>query len=357
VDAPRESAYASCAPMRALDFALRLAFFAIVPFLATLVAALFPMTAVLVNVVVALVVFAAAEIVREHATKRPIVAKLLRRHLEFEEHYRRHPPRPFLFYVFYPLLLPYVLWRPETRRELWLYRGLTGGGLLVLVAAAGLDFFLHWLPEIGFETFIVLWLLLFAVQTLCIFLFLLPVATTVVKLHAERRFVALWVLLGAAAISVSAAVVTLEMKRGHIVSWATTERVRLRTRAAPKATRAAQLEALHAVFGNLAELKESTDKDGWVEGDSIDRAEEMLETVYKADEAYAFSLHALPAAAPTVLVLQCDIGKGAPIWRAVRKTGEEITSVNDLPAGVLGLKRRPTRQPPKKRTGWHNAKK
>jgi hypothetical protein len=343
--------------MRAVDFALRLAFFAIVPFLATWVSALFPMTAVLVNVALTLAIFAAAEAIRERAERSPLLARAVRRHLDFEAYYREHPPRAFLFYVFYPILLPYVIFRSELRRELWLYRGFTGGGLGILVAAAAIDFWRSWLPNLGFKDFIITWVLLFAIQTLCIFLFLLPIATTVVKLHAERRFKAIWILFAAAALSVTVAVVAIEQRRGHLVSWATTQRVRLRTKAAPSAARNAQLQALRVVWANAPELKESIDKDGWVEGDALDRAEEQLAAFYKPDEAYAFSLHALPAGAPEVLLLQCDLGKGPPVWRALKRSGAEITSIVDLPRGVLGLARRQTVRPPKTRSsGWRNVK-
>jgi hypothetical protein len=343
--------------MRSADFALRLAFFAIVPFLATWVSALFPMTAVLVNVAITLAIFATAEAIRERAERSPLLARAVKRHLAFEAHYRENPPRQFLFYVFYPLLLPYVLFRADMRRELWLYRGFTGGGVGILIAAAGLDYWRYWLPNLGFGEFLFTWVLLFGVQTLCIFLFLLPIATTVVKLHAERRFKALWILFGTAALSVTVAVVGIEQRHGHLVSWVTTQRVRLRTKSAPSAAKAAQLQALKVVWANAPELKESTDAEGWVEGDALDRAEEQLAAFYKADEAYAFSLHALPAGAPEVLLLQCDLGKGPPVWRALKRSGAEITSIADLPHGVLGLARRTTVRPPKKRvTGWRNVK-
>ncbi len=343
--------------MRSLDFALRFAFFAVVPFLATWVSALFPMTAVLVNVALTLAVFATAEAIRERAGRSPLLERAVRRHLAFEAYYREHAPRPFLFYVFYPLLLPYVLLRKETRRELWLYRGFTGGSLVVLVVAAGFDFGNNWLPNLGFRDFIVMWFLLFAVQTLCMFLFLLPISTTVVTLHAQRRFKALWILLGTAALSVMVAVIGIERRHGHVVSWVTTQRVRMRTKTAPTTARNAQLQALRVVWANAPELKESVDKQGWVEGDALDRAEEQLATFYKDDEAYAFSLHAVPPAAPEVLVLQCDLGKGPPVWRALRRSGVEITSIDDLPPGVLGLARRTTVRPPKKRTSsWRNVK-
>ncbi len=69
------------------------------------------------------------------------------RRLAFEAYYRENPPQPFLFYVFYPLLLPYVLYRGVTRRELLLYRGFTLPGALILVGAAVYDYWAHWQPE------------------------------------------------------------------------------------------------------------------------------------------------------------------------------------------------------------------
>src|SRR5262249_42448931 len=154
----------------------------IVPFVATFVSALFPMTPVLVNVALTLVVFAAAEAVRERAGSSPLLARLVKRRLAFEAHYREHPPKPFFFYVFYPLLLPYVLARPELRRELWLFRGYTGLGGAVLVISAAVDYRMSWQPELGFGAFARTWIFLIGIQTLCIFVFLMPAATTVVKL-------------------------------------------------------------------------------------------------------------------------------------------------------------------------------
>jgi hypothetical protein len=297
------------------------------------------MTGVLVNIALTLIVFAFAEAVRARAERSRLLQKAMGRQLAFEAYYRENPPRPFLFYVFYPLLLPYVLARPGTRRELALYRGFTGGGAVILVALAALDFYRHWLPDLGLGEFLTVWVALFFIQTLAIFVFLLPVSTTVVKLHSERRLRALWVLLGVAALSVSLAVVTIVRRPGHVVSWVTSRRVMLRTAAVPDQARAAQLAALRAVRDNYAELVASTDAEGWVEGDAGERAEAELGAFYKPDEAYAFSLHALPPAAPETIILQCWIvGGGEPVWRAVRRDGTEITDRKDIPRGVLGQK-------------------
>jgi hypothetical protein len=336
--------------MRVADFLLRLVFFATVPFMATFVATLFPMTGVLINIVLTLVVFAFSEAVRARAERSRILKKVVTRQLAFEEYYRENPPRPFLFYVLYPLLLPYVLAKPLMRRELGLYRGFTGGSLVILILAAVFDFYRKWQPELSFSQFISVWIVLFFIQTLAMFIFLLPVSTTVVKLHTERRLKELWLLFAAAAISVAVAVGILLHKPGHIVSWVTNHRVRLRTNAFPDTAHVVQVKALRAVNDNFAELKASVDAEGWVEGDSAERAEEQLALFYKPDEAYAFSLHALPPSAPEVLVLQCwVIDGGPPIWRAIKKSGQEITDKKDLPSGVIGLKPKKDKKPGSKR--------
>lgn len=332
--------------MRVVDFLLRLVFFATVPFLATVVATLFPMTGVLANVALTLLVFAFAEALREKAGKSKLLHRIMARRFAYEAFYRENPPRPFLFYVFYPLLLPYVVARPIPRKELLLYRGFTGGGIAVLVAGAAFDFYRHWLPELAFKQFLQVWVMLFAVQTLAIFVFLLPISTTVVKFHSERRLKELWVLFGAAALSVSVAVAALVHKKGHVVSWVTGHRAMLRTTAVPDQARASQLQALREVQDNYAELVASTDSAGWVEGDSGQRAEDELGLFYKPDEAYAFSLHAFPPTSPEVLLLQCwVVGGHAPIWRAIRKDGTEITDKKELPPGILGLKPHKEKKP------------
>ncbi|MFO0592620.1 MAG: hypothetical protein U0441_34065 [Polyangiaceae bacterium] len=331
---------------RIFDFALRLVFFAVLPFVATLAAAAFPMTGVLVNVVVALLVFAFAEAVRSRAERSRLLRVLVRRHLEFEAYYREHPPGPFIYYIFSPVLFPYWLLSRQARREVLLYRNLTGGGVVILLVGATIDFVRNWRPQLSIQHFLLVWTLLFVVQTMLSLVFVAPIATTVVKYHLERRIVALWVLLAVGAASAGLAVYRLERRKSPVVSWVTTERVMRRTEADPKTAHNVQIEALRAVLANPKELAASTDDRGWVEDDSLERADEILEKLYKQDEAYAFTLHAYPPDAPKVLLLQCHLGWGRPaLWRALRTDGVEITRKEDLPPGVLGLQRKNTRRP------------
>lgn len=334
-------------PMRALDLLLRLAFFAVLPFAVTFAAAAFPMTGVLVNMVLALAVFAFAEAVRPRAERSRVLRLLTRRHLAFEAYYREHPTGPFLYYILSPLLFPYWLLQSRARREVMLYRDLALGGVVVLLVTGALDFARNWRPHLAVERFLAVWALLLVVQMACTLVLLAPIATTVVKLHLERRRAALWLLLAVAAVSAGVAVYRLERRRAPVVSWVTTERVLLRTDVDPATARAVQLDALREVWAHPEELARSTDARGWVEDDALDRADQVLEGFYKADEAYAFTLHAVPPEAPEVLLLQCHLRWGRPtIWRALRKDGREVRSKDELPAGVLGLPRRATRRPP-----------
>ncbi len=108
------------------------------------------------------------------------------------------------------------------------YRGFTLPGALILVAAAVYDYWAHWQPELGLAQFVSIWVVLFLVQTLAIFVFLLPISTTVVKLHSERRLVSrCGCSSGWRRSPVGLAVATLVHKRGHVVSWVTSHRVRL----------------------------------------------------------------------------------------------------------------------------------
>jgi hypothetical protein len=92
-----------------LDFLLRLAFFSTAPLLLVRIAALFPMTGALAQIALTLIVFFAAEAVRRVGERSRLARLVLSSQLEFEAYYLEHPPRPFLYYVLYPLLFPYWL--------------------------------------------------------------------------------------------------------------------------------------------------------------------------------------------------------------------------------------------------------
>src|SRR3954453_20726915 len=90
-----------------LEYALRLAFFVTVPWILVVIAQLVPMTAALANMLLALFAFFFGEVVRRRIEKTSWLPRMLRRQLDFEAYYKEHPPKPFVYYLFYPLLFPY----------------------------------------------------------------------------------------------------------------------------------------------------------------------------------------------------------------------------------------------------------
>ena len=124
-------------PLEAFEYALRIAFFLFVPFGVVLLAMLVPMGAAIVQMILALTAFFLGEVLVGAAEKRRWLKRVLRRQLAFEAYYREHSPRPFLYYMFYPVLFPYWLWVKEARREFWLFKGYTIV-TLALVSATGI---------------------------------------------------------------------------------------------------------------------------------------------------------------------------------------------------------------------------
>ena len=121
MEAPRSSPLRLAA--EAGDAVLRLAFFAAAPFLLFTLAHYIPITGTLLNLALALVVFLFAKPLRTCARRWPWLRRLLGRKLRFNDYYHQHPPRPFLYYVAFPLLAPYWLMNREALREFLLYKG------------------------------------------------------------------------------------------------------------------------------------------------------------------------------------------------------------------------------------------
>lgn len=327
-------------PLSALDFAFRLAFFALAPFAIVVVAELFPVRGALIDVGLALLVFVASEAVRAWSSRSRLLGWLLSEALAFEAYYRERLPRRFAYYVFYPLLFPYWLLVRDARREFLMYRSYTLFGLLLLLGSLAWQYVSAWAPELGFRAYLPFVLLSLFVETMLVLSLLMPIATTVVWYHASfrRRRLVIVLLVGLASTVLSLAYVA--RRREAVVSYATRERVRLRTAAA--AVRA------HRVLGKaaraaLAEIGKGAaiEGDGRVEGAPLEKARAVLTTFYKLDEAQAFDVWASPRRAPRLLVVYFE-GRPhkRPIWVAVRRDGSEIRRGDELPAGAFRAMRR-----------------
>jgi hypothetical protein len=319
-----------------LDFLLRLAFFAAAPFLLVLVAAIFPVTGAMVQIAIGLVAFFTGEALRQLTTKSKLVKLALSSQLEFEAYYRAHPPRPFLYYVFYPLLFPYWLVVSAARREFLLFKGYTLASFGLLVVSLVVQYVRYFPPELGVREFLPIAAGTFAVETGVVLMFLMPIVTSVVHLHTRKSPIRLGVLLVVALVSVTLAVVRLERRRDPVVSFATRQRVDLRTRAKPRAAETAQIAALRTAWKVLPKDKTDVDHDGKVEGDVLSTTQDALVGFYKNDEAHAFDLWSTRRGKVALLILYFEArGKKDPIWLAMDGHGNTIHDAKLLPQGAF----------------------
>ncbi len=324
-------------PTSKLDFIARLVYFALAPFGVVYCAALFPVAGALVGCAIATAVFVLGESIRGLATTRPWVATLLARELSFEAFYRDEPPRPFAYYVFYPLLFPYWLSNARARKEFWLFKGYTLASVLILIASMSYQFVQYWLPELGFRDFLPVVAILMLAETLLVLSFLMPLATTVVHYHQSFRFRRLLVLLFVGLISASLALAKMIHRRDPVVSFTTRVRTGLRSAVDRKKARAVQIAALRAALPVVLAHPSIVEGDGKVEGEPLAAAQASLAHYYKADEALAFDLWASPRNKPKVLVLYSE-GRGynsKTRWVAINNSGVEITDAKLLPKNAF----------------------
>jgi hypothetical protein len=328
----------------ALDFLLRLAFFSAAPFAIVSLAALFPVTGALVQVGLALGVFLAGEATRKLTARSKLAAFVLASQLEFEAYYRAHPPRPFLYYVFYPALFPYWLVAREARREFLLFKGYTIVSFLLLLASLGLQYLRSFPPDLSVRDFIPIAVGSFVAEAVVVLMLLMPIVTSVVHFHTQRAPVPLAVLLVAGIVSISFAIARLERRRDPIVSYATRARVRLRTAARPDAANEAQTIALRAAWRALPQDKNDVDGDGKIEGKVLDQAHEALSGFYKSDEATAFDVWYAKSGTSALMVVYFEARRGhRPIWLAMNRSGLVIDEPSQLPRGAFLAMWRATR--------------
>lgn len=318
-------------PVSQLDFAARLLYFALAPIAILPVTLLFPVTGTLLSVGLALLVFIAAESVRGWARRSFWVKALVGRELAMVDFYRRWPPRPFLYYVFYPLLFPYWLVNRQARREFWFYKGYTGAGLAILLIYALVQYYRFWPPELGWDTFWPMLAVTLGAEMFLVLALLMPLATSVIWLHQTFRRRRLLVLLLVGLTSTGIGVTRIVHRRNPIVSYSTRVRVRARTQHFRERAREIQMAALQGAWKELHDHPMSIEGDGKVQGYPLELAHGLLERFYKRDEAYAFDLWASPRNHPKVLVLYFEARRKHPaLWVAV-EDGKPLTRAEQLP--------------------------
>jgi len=232
----------------ALEYALRLAFFAIVPWITVIVAELVPMTAAIVNMMLALFAFFFGEIVRRKIEKSSWLGRLLRRQLAFEAYYKEHPPKPFVYYLFYPLLFPHWLAVREARREFWLFKGYTLMTLSFVAIGGVYRLFFVYRPELGVRDFLVPFAIGLVVETFAVVMLLMPMTTSVVALHRTGQRVRLIVLLAVGLLSAGVSLARIAHRHRTFPSLETRYRVGHRTTARPALAKKAMTHALAAAW-------------------------------------------------------------------------------------------------------------
>jgi hypothetical protein len=328
-----------------LDFVLRLAFFTAVPFLLVFFMAVFPITAAMANIGLMLAIFSVRQFVRGEAERHPLVRRVLRRHLRFEAYYREHAPRPFLYYMFYPLLFPYWLINREARREFLLFRGYTIVGLAVLIIGGGYQYLTKWRPEIPFPVFLrtMAWSYL-VIQSMVLLAFLMPIATTVVSMEVRHQRKRLAVLMAAAIAAAAAAFLFMrhaELRHHDVVTFSARVRLVQRVLAAPQAAEQAVHGALTAAWSQKDDVLPSVHGSGRVVGAPLERAHTALEKFFKEDEAHAFAMVGYPAVAPRILVLFFWVrSMPSPVWEAMDNLGRPISHRVPIPDAVQAAMQR-----------------
>jgi hypothetical protein len=318
----------------ALEYVLRLLFFATVPFGIVALAALLPMGGAIINMVLALAAFFSGELLLGAAEKRPWIKRVLGRQLAFEAYYRERPPKPFLYYVFYPLLFPYWLAVREARRELILFKGYTILTFLVVVGSGVYRYFFVYQPELGVRSFAAAFAVGLVAETLATLMLIMPMTTSVVALHQKRHRCRLVVLLAVGLASATACGVVLAKRRHGFPSLETRQRVSQRTRANVVLSRRTMTAALSAAWASRKrEGGWGREDDGTVTGPPLEKAREALLGYYRSDEAAAFELWTTSKKdkVPMMVLYAEGWKKGRPVFLAMKPDGTVVDKAREIP--------------------------
>lgn len=319
-----------------LEYGLRLAFFAFVPFGVVLLAMLVPMGAAIANMVLALGAFFFAEAALGLAEKRPLLKRVLRRQLAFEAYYRQIPPKPFLYYVFYPFLFPYWLTIASARREFLLFKGYTFVTLGVISVTGVYRYFWIYQPQLGFSKFIGAFSAGLVVETLAVMMLIMPMTTSVVALHQKKQHYRLLALLAVGLLSAGIAAGIMIHRHRTFPSLETRQRIRDRSAIEPVSSRVAMQRALTKAW----EVRKKGPRDRWeretdgtVLGDPLTTAHAELQSFYHSDEASAFELWTTARSErPGIMVVFAEgRRRGQPTWLGMRWDGTVIDKLVDVP--------------------------
>jgi hypothetical protein len=253
--------------------------------------------------------------------KIPVLGRVLGGMGRLGDFYRDHPPKPLVYYIFYPLLLPVILFLRVPRREFFLYRKLNAIALVVIVAGGTWDYFRHWRPELTLHQFAGATLGMFILQLLSTFAFVMPIVTTLLGYQARglKKTLLVLVLLATAMSGFALFIV----HKQHAIQIGTWMRIDERTKEGFKELhecQAAGLDARTCVKNNaaiVALVRGMFDACAAKPDAALDAARARLEGFYKEDEAKAFRFFKGDGAC----VLFVRFGSKKPIWVAADAKG------------------------------------
>jgi hypothetical protein len=320
---------------RRIDIFLRLVFFLAAPVVLVRVATLVPITGTLVDVTVAMGVLFLGERIRQRVQSSSLLRRALVSAFAFDDYYVAHPPKPFLYYVFYPVLFPYWLVNRPARQEFLLFKSYNLLSLGVLFATSLYHFFYLYRPELGVREFIRPLLIGFAVESIAVLALLMPLVTTVFELHRRKERSTLYALMILGLLATFIGVARLVIRHQPVVSLETRERVVLRTAKRHPLAVNAMAAALRAAHASQAKSPSEVADDGAVEGLARDAAREALTQFYRADESTAFELWSTKERRPSLMVVFAEGRRERiPIWLGMRSDGSTIGNARELPRQV-----------------------
>jgi hypothetical protein len=319
------------------DFASRLAFFAVVPFVVLVVAALFPVGMTIANLGVCVLAVLFTDVVRVASRRWPLIERVLGGVMKFEQYYRLHPPKPFAYYIFFPFLFPYWLSVDHARREFLLYKAVNLATLAFVILGAVYQYFAYYRPQLGVSACVQVLLVTLALEIFIVMVMLMPLATSIVRYRLAGKRKRLHALLVVGGLSTLLAIVVLLARRDPVVSWAARERLVLRTQADRASAHRSQHAAAKAAWAAIPTHRAEVDSDGKVTGEAVDAARASLRKFYKEDEAQAFDAWLTRSAKSEVLVLYVETkNKRRPaVFLAMDRSGREVRDPKKLPKGAL----------------------
>ncbi|MCE9573102.1 MAG: hypothetical protein K8W52_08090 [Deltaproteobacteria bacterium] len=293
-----------------LDLVLRFVYVVLIPGALASLALLISVTGLVVSAAIATAIaLIGTERWRRKVEGIRYVGRFLGNMARLGEYYQTRPPRGLWYYVLYPLLAPYWLWKREARREFLLYRRISGLVLVIAVISGAHAYLDAWYPDIPLGRFVGAAIGGLAVQLIVTFSVIMPIVTTVIAYHQRGRTKTLAVMVTLAAV---VGVGSYAVLRDYpFVRFETRERIKARTHALPERTHAALAAAI--VLANRVFLQS---RDG---ARALEAARTSLRSVYREDEALAFRLFA-DGSGQVVLMARFE-PSAAAAWLVMDATG------------------------------------